>query len=138
MGEPIHVGPVGAGTAAKLVANSTLFGSLSVTAEAIALGDGLGLPREVTFDVLSFTPVAAQAERRRDAVESGDFPLRFALALALKDADLIAEAADGAGVDLRVARAAREWVQEADRRGWGERDYSSVIAHILDSRQPRA
>jgi 3-hydroxyisobutyrate dehydrogenase/2-hydroxy-3-oxopropionate reductase len=138
MGEPLHVGPVGAGTAAKLVANSTLFGSLGVTAEAIALGDGLGLPRDVTFDVLSFTPVAAQAERRRDAVESGDFPLRFALALALKDADLIAEAADGAGVDLRVAGAAREWVQDADRRGWGERDYSSVIAHILESRQPRA
>jgi 3-hydroxyisobutyrate dehydrogenase-like beta-hydroxyacid dehydrogenase len=138
MGRPIHVGPVGAGTAAKLVANSTLFGSLSVTAEAIALGDGLGLPRDVTFEVLSFTPVAAQAERRREAVQNDDYPLRFALALALKDADLIAEAANAAGVDLRVARAAREWVEEAERRGWGERDYSSVIAHILEARQPRA
>jgi 3-hydroxyisobutyrate dehydrogenase/2-hydroxy-3-oxopropionate reductase len=138
MGQPVHVGPVGAGTAAKLVANSTLFGSLSVTAEAIALGDGLGLPRDVTFEVLSFTPVAAQAERRREAVESDDYPVRFALALALKDATLIADAAEAAGVDLRVAPAAREWVEEAERRGWGERDYSAVIAHILEGRQPRA
>jgi 3-hydroxyisobutyrate dehydrogenase/2-hydroxy-3-oxopropionate reductase len=132
MGDPIHVGPVGAGTAAKLVANSTLFGSLSVVAEAIALGDGLGLPREVTFEVLSSTPVAAQTERRRDAVTNDDFPLRFALSLARKDAGLIAEAARAAGVDLRVAEAARTWVEEAVERGWGERDYSALIAHILE------
>jgi 3-hydroxyisobutyrate dehydrogenase/2-hydroxy-3-oxopropionate reductase len=138
MGTPTHVGPVGSGTAAKLVANSTLFGSLSVAAEAIALADGLGLPRDVTFEVLSATPIAAQAERRRESVETGEYPLRFALSLARKDAELIAGAAEEAGVDLRVARAAREWVQDAERRGWGERDYSAVIELILERGQPRA
>ena len=132
MGDPIHVGPLGMGKAAKLVANSTLFGTIGVLAEAIALGDGLGIPRDVTFEVLSSTPVAAQAERRRQAVESGDYPLRFALSLALKDAGLVADAAAGADVDLRVAKGAREWLKDAGANGWGERDYSSLIAYILE------
>ncbi|MBM0255597.1 NAD(P)-binding domain-containing protein [Micromonospora sp. 4G55] len=43
LGSPMHVGPLGAGAAAKLVANSTLFGVLAVLGEALALADGLGL-----------------------------------------------------------------------------------------------
>jgi 3-hydroxyisobutyrate dehydrogenase/2-hydroxy-3-oxopropionate reductase len=131
MGDPIHVGPLRMGKAAKLVANSTLFGTIGVLAEAIALADGLGLPRDTTFEVLSSTPVAAQAERRREAVENADYPLRFALALALKDAGLVADAASDARVDLRVADAAREWLQDAEEDGWGDRDYSELIAYIL-------
>jgi 3-hydroxyisobutyrate dehydrogenase-like beta-hydroxyacid dehydrogenase len=55
--------------------------------ESIALGEGLGLPRDVVFDVLAATPLAQQAERRRGAIESGEYPPRFALSLARKDAD---------------------------------------------------
>lgn len=107
MGDPVHVGSLGMGKAAKLVANSTLFGTLGVVGEAIALADGLGLARDVTFDVLSSTPIAAQAERRRDAIESGEYPVRFALSLALKDAGLVAGAATDAGLTcaLRTLRA---------------------------------
>ena len=65
LGSPVHVGPSGAGAAAKLVANSTLFGVLGVLGEALALAEGLGLSREAAFAVLAATPVAAQAERRR-------------------------------------------------------------------------
>ena len=41
LGIPLHVGPLGAGAAAKLVANSTLFGVLGVLGEAVALARGL-------------------------------------------------------------------------------------------------
>src|SRR5436189_293192 len=77
--------------AAKLVANSTLIGVIGILGEAIALGDALGLSREATFDVLGTTALAEQAERRRPALESGDYAPRFPLRLARKDADLIAE-----------------------------------------------
>ena len=77
LGSVLPVGPLGAGTAAKLVANSTLFGALGVLGEALALADGLGLEREATWEVLAATPLAAQAERRRPAIESGDYPVRF-------------------------------------------------------------
>ncbi len=129
-GSPLHAGPLGAGAAAKLVANSTLFGVLGVLGEALQLGDALGLDAATTFEVLSGTPVAPQAERRRGALESGDFPLRFALALALKDAELVAAAAEDAGADLRLAAAARSWLAEAEAAGLGESDYSRVLEHV--------
>jgi 3-hydroxyisobutyrate dehydrogenase-like beta-hydroxyacid dehydrogenase len=136
LGTVLHVGPAGAGAAAKLIANSTLFGALGVLGEAIALGEAIGLPREVTFEVLSRTPLGAQADRRRQAVTSGDYPLRFALGLALKDCDLVADAAEEAGAQLRLGAAARSWYADAVRAGQQGADYSAIIAHMLDSVRP--
>lgn len=131
LGKPVHVGPLGAGAAAKLVANTTLFGVLGLIGEAVALAQGLGLSREAAFELLSATPLAEQVRRRRPAIESGDYPLRFALSLARKDTDLIGEAAAAAGVDLRLAPAARTWLADAVDAGWGDRDYSAVLAWII-------
>jgi len=128
LGSVIRVGPIGAGTAAKLVANSTLLGILGVLGEALAVAQQLGLPREVTFEVLAATPIAAQAERRRPAIESGEFPPRYALHLALKDANLILEAS---GTELRVIEAVREWLAEANEASWGDKDYSALLAWML-------
>ena len=128
LGTTHHVGPLGSGAAAKLVANSTLFGTIAVLGEALRLADRLGLSREAAFEVLAATPVAAQADRRRPALEANDFPPRFTLALARKDADLVSAAAP----DLRVAQAARSWLAEADQAGWSDRDYSAVLGWLLD------
>jgi 3-hydroxyisobutyrate dehydrogenase/2-hydroxy-3-oxopropionate reductase len=76
------------------------------------------------------TSLAAQAERRRDAIETGDYPHRFTLSLARKDADLVVEAAAAAGVDLRLARAAQSWFAAAEDDGRGDQDYSAVLARI--------
>ena len=133
LGSPIHVGPLGAGASTKLVANATLFGTIALLGEVVALADGLGLDRNVTFDVLAATPLAGPAERRRPSIEDGDYPLRFALSLARKDADLIVEAARAAGVDVRVLEAARTWLADAEDSGAGDRDYSSVLARIVES-----
>jgi 3-hydroxyisobutyrate dehydrogenase-like beta-hydroxyacid dehydrogenase len=136
LGEPLYVGPLGSGAAAKLVANSTLFGVIAVLGEAIALGESLGLSRASLFAVLAATPVAAAAERRRAAVEEGKYPPRFPLSLALKDAELVAEAAAAAGVELRVAEAARRWFAEAAEEGWEDLDYSAVLARISGQSRP--
>lgn len=130
LGEPIHVGGPGAGAAAKLVANSTLFGVLGVLGEALALAEELGLSRETAFDVLAKTPLAAQADRRRRAIESGEYPRRFSLSLARKDAELITEAAAAAGSDLPLADIQRRRFGEAERAGWGQGDYSAVIGWL--------
>jgi 3-hydroxyisobutyrate dehydrogenase/2-hydroxy-3-oxopropionate reductase len=127
LGEVLHVGPVGAGSAAKLIANATLVGLIGILGESLALARGLGLPSATAFDVLATTALAQQAERRRPAVESGEYPSRFALSLARKDADLILET----GFDLRVLGAARTWLAEAEEAGLGEEDYSAVLGHTL-------
>jgi 3-hydroxyisobutyrate dehydrogenase/2-hydroxy-3-oxopropionate reductase len=123
LGTPLYLGPQGSGAAAKLVANSTLIGVIVILGEAIALGDALGLSRDATFEVLGTTGLASQAERRRQAFESGEYPARFPLRLAHKDADLIAEL----GLDLRVVEAARSWLAETEDQ---DRDYSAVLERI--------
>ena len=124
LGNPLYVGPTGSGAAAKLVANSTLFNVIGAIGEALALAEALGLSRDAAFDVLGRTALADQAERRRPALESGEFPPRFPLRLARKDADLLAET----GLDLRLTMAAGSWLAEA---GDGEQDYSAVLERIL-------
>ena len=134
LGSPLHVGPVGSGAAAKLVANTTLVGTIGVLGESLALAEGLGLSREKAFEVLAATPLGAQAERRRESIDSGEYPPRFALYLARKDAELVVSAAREANVDLRLTEAARSWLAEAEEAGLGDRDYSAVLARILGRR----
>jgi 3-hydroxyisobutyrate dehydrogenase-like beta-hydroxyacid dehydrogenase len=131
LGRVLPVGAVGAGTAAKLVANLTLVGVIGVLGESLALARGLGLDDETAFEVLASTPLGAQAQRRRSAFENGEYPPRFQLSLARKDADLILEAARAAGIDLRLAASAQSWLADAERAGRGRDDYSSVLDEIV-------
>jgi 3-hydroxyisobutyrate dehydrogenase-like beta-hydroxyacid dehydrogenase len=131
LGTPHHVGPLGAGAAAKLVVNLTLLGAVALLGEGLALAAALGLSRETAFDVLAVSPLAGQAERRRPAIESGEFPRRFALSLARKDLDLVAEAAAASGLQLRLAEPVRTLLREAEAQGWGDRDYSELLAYVL-------
>jgi 3-hydroxyisobutyrate dehydrogenase/2-hydroxy-3-oxopropionate reductase len=132
LGTLLRVGGVGAGSAAKLVANTTLVGVVGVLGEALAIGDALGLSRTASFAVLGRTALAEQAERRRPAIESGDYPPRFALYLARKDADLIVAAAEQTGLEVRLTKGARDWLAEAEDAGLGGADYSAVLARMLD------
>jgi len=133
LGSPIHVGPLGSGAAAKLVANSTLFATISALGEAIALADALGLSLDAAFEVLARSPLGEQAKRRREAFEAGDYPPRFPLSLAYKDAELVAAAADKAGIELRLTNAARSWLANADSASWGERDYAALLTWIVEN-----
>jgi 3-hydroxyisobutyrate dehydrogenase-like beta-hydroxyacid dehydrogenase len=130
LGTPIHIGPLGSGAAAKLVANASIFGVLGVLAESLALSSGLGLSREAAFRVLATTPLAAQAERRRSSIEADEYPPRFRLELAHKDAELIAEAASTSNLDLRLCADVAQRFADADEAGWGGRDYSAILGWI--------
>src|SRR5215471_1096937 len=134
VGSVLHVGELGTGAAAKLIANAALFATVGTLGEAIALARGLGLSAEAAYQVLAATPLAAQAERRRAAIEAGEYPPRFPLTLAEKDARLIADAAAGAGVELRLTAAAGTWLAEAQQAGLGGRDYTAMLTTILRGR----
>jgi 3-hydroxyisobutyrate dehydrogenase/2-hydroxy-3-oxopropionate reductase len=122
---------------AKLVANNALFGVLGVLGESLALAGALGLPPHAVYDLLALTPLAAQARRRRPAIEADDFPARFALALARKDADLVRDAAAELALDLGITAASRDWLARAEEAGRGRQDYSAVISHIASRRDGR-
>ncbi len=135
LGTPLRVGDLGAGAAAKLVANGTLFTVLGALGEALQLAQALGLSREAAFEILAQTPLAAQAERRRPVIEHDALPTRFRLSLARKDADLIAAAADEASADLRMQQAARSWLTQAEAAGKGGGDYAAVLIEILGAQR---
>jgi 3-hydroxyisobutyrate dehydrogenase-like beta-hydroxyacid dehydrogenase len=135
MGTVKAVGESGMGAAAKLVANAALLSTVVSLGETLALGDRLGLARTDVFDVLSATPLAAQAERRRPAIEAGTFPPRFALALARKDAGLVTDAAARTGLRLLVMDAVRDWLEAAEAAGRGGEDYAAVVMQIIRTGQ---
>jgi HAD superfamily hydrolase (TIGR01450 family) len=131
LGTSLHCGDLGAGAAAKLVANAALFSTLCSLGEALVLAGRLGLSDEAAYRVLAATPLAAQAERRRPAIESGHYPPRFPLRLARKDADLIGQACGDGDGGLRLMNAARTWFAEAQQAGLGNQDYTAVLGTIL-------
>lgn len=130
MGIPFHLGPLGSGASMKLVANSTLGALMTGLGEALALADRLGLDQGDVFDVLVGSPIGVTARGKRTLITSGRYPPNFKLRLAVKDMDLVHDAATGVGLELRVAEAARSWFKDAAARGLGEMDYSAVVARI--------
>jgi len=134
MGTVHHVGGPGAGAAAKLVVNSTLGATITAFGEALALGDALGIDRAALLDVLAESAIGATVKAKRASVESGDYPAAFKLSLALKDLRLVDDAARQSGRELRVAAAAREWMELADQEGAGHLDFSAVITTITERR----
>jgi HAD superfamily hydrolase (TIGR01450 family) len=138
LGTVVAVGPLGSGAAAKLVANAALLGIVALLGETLSLARALGLPDDVVYDVLATTPLARQAGRRRDAIAAGEYPPRFALALARKDAELIDHAARTGGRELRLLEATRSWLTEAEAAGLGGSDYTAMLAHILGERATTA
>jgi 3-hydroxyisobutyrate dehydrogenase-like beta-hydroxyacid dehydrogenase len=128
LGTLLEVGPLGSAAAAKLVANHALLGVLVTLAEALALGERLGLPRDLVFEILGRTPLAEQAARRRPAVEAGSYPPRFPLRLALKDARLINEAA---GNSLPLAKAVEACLRAAEEAGNADLDYTAVLTTAI-------
>jgi 3-hydroxyisobutyrate dehydrogenase-like beta-hydroxyacid dehydrogenase len=130
LGEPRRFGGLGAGAAMKLVVNATLPTLMSALGESLALADGLGLSEDAVLDVLADSAIGVTTRSKRPLIESGEYRPNFKLHLALKDAGLVQEAAEGSGRTAPVARAAQDWLRGADEAGLGELDYSAVIPHI--------
>jgi 3-hydroxyisobutyrate dehydrogenase/2-hydroxy-3-oxopropionate reductase len=132
LGSVLHIGPLGSAAGAKLIVQTTLVGTLALLGEALALAEAFHVPRDLLFDVLAQTPLAAQAQRRRPMLESGDYSASFRLSLARKDMDLVAETAQRAGLYLRLDEAGRSWLLDAEHDGRGDQDYTAIIPTILE------
>lgn len=132
MGRVTHLGPLGAGASMKLVANSVLGALMTGLAEALALADSFGLDQPAVLDLLAESPIGATVRSKRANIESGSYPANFKLALAAKDMRLVEQAAADAGLELRLAPAARSWLEHAEQAGLGDADYSAVVAAVRD------
>ena len=131
LGEIRRTGGAGSGAAMKLVVNLALGAAIVALGEALALGESLGLEPGALLDVLADSPIGPAVRAKRSNVEAGRYPPNFKLGLAAKDLRLVMDTADAAGKDLRLARAARAWLDESAQGGAADLDYSAVVATIL-------
>jgi 3-hydroxyisobutyrate dehydrogenase len=128
--QPYYVGPIGAGSVAKLVHNCSGFAIRAVLAETFCMGVKAGVEplalwkavrqgatgRRRTFDGLMDKFLPGQYE-----------PPSFALRLGHKDVSLATALGREVGVPMRLANLALEELTEALNRGWGDKDSSAFM-----------
>jgi 3-hydroxyisobutyrate dehydrogenase len=125
-----YMGPSGSGVAMKLVVNTLLGLGMQSIAEAVALGSGLGLPRELLLDVLAKTAVVAPAHAGKLATaKRNDYAPQFPIRLMYKDFRLILAAAAQCGLPMPITEAAAV-VTSVEAETGGEEDFSAVIRRM--------
>ena len=99
-------------------------------AEAVALGSGLGLPRELLLDALAKTAVVAPAHvGKLAAAKHNDYTPQFPIRLMRKDFGLVLTAAAQCGLSMPATEAAAE-VNSEEAAAGGEEDFSAVIRRM--------
>jgi 3-hydroxyisobutyrate dehydrogenase len=127
-----YVGPIGAGSVAKLVHNCAGYAIQTALAEVFTMGVKAGVDPLTLFEAVR---QGAQGRRRTfdglvDQFLPGTFdPPAFALKLAHKDVSLATAVGREFGVPMRIANLALEELTEALNRGWAGRD--SRVAMLL-------
>jgi 3-hydroxyisobutyrate dehydrogenase-like beta-hydroxyacid dehydrogenase len=125
-----YTGPSGSGVAMKLVVNTLLGLGMQSIAEAVALGSGLGLPRELLLDALAKTAVVAPAHVGKLATaKRNDYAPQFPIRLMRKDFELVLTAAAQCGLTMPATEAAAE-VNSAEAATSEEEDFSAVIRRM--------
>ncbi|KEF05825.1 MULTISPECIES: NAD(P)-dependent oxidoreductase [Streptomyces] len=124
-----------AGTASrlKLAVNSWVLTVINGTGEALALAQGLGVDPRALLDAVAGGPLDLPYLRMKsELILSGDYPASFTVSAARKDARLIAEAAERAGVRMDLATAAAERFRRAEEQGHGDEDGAAAYFASFD------
>ncbi|MCP9833584.1 MULTISPECIES: NAD(P)-dependent oxidoreductase [unclassified Cyanobium] len=127
-----HLGPVGAGQEAKAVNQVLVAGCYAAVAEALALGQRLGLPMEEVRQALVDGAAGSWAlEHRGGLMLRGEFPLGFRVRLHRKDLAIALESAAAAGLELPVARQVAAMEDDLIAAGHGDEDVSALARWFL-------
>jgi 3-hydroxyisobutyrate dehydrogenase len=127
-----YVGPIGAGSVAKLVHNCAGYAMQAALAEVFALGVKGGVEPLALWEAVRTGAVGRRRsfDSLADQFLPGKYdPAAFALRLAHKDVALATQLGRELGVPMRVANLAHAEMTEALNRGWENRD--SRVAMLL-------
>jgi 3-hydroxyisobutyrate dehydrogenase-like beta-hydroxyacid dehydrogenase len=122
-----HLGPPGAGQAAKAVNQVLIAGTYATLGEALVLGQREGLPMDAL--VAALAAGAAQSwvlENRSRNVIADEYPLGFRVELHLKDLRIALEEAERLGVRLDVTRLIADQEAQLVAAGRGDEDVSNL------------
>ena len=123
-------GGPGMGVRMKAINNLMSTALNSLTAEVLTLAEAYGLDIQKTIDVMGGTPASKGhlVTTYPNKVLKNDIEADFMLDLAKKDLDLALAMAEHAQVPLSTARAAASVYEEAQRRGYGSKDWTALYA----------
>ncbi len=121
----VWLGEAGRGSQMKLVVNAYLSILIEGVAETMALADRLGIGHQQLAEVIEGGPLDAPlADAKFHKMDRGDFAAEFPLEWALKDVDLVINAAGGDTPPL-LAALSRQW-HAAVEAGHGREDISAA------------
>ena len=132
--QAMYIGPIGAGSVAKLVHNCAGYAIQAALAEVFTLGVKGGVEPLALWQAVRQGALGRRRtfDRLADQFLPGSYePPQFALRLAHKDMTLATELGRELGVPMRVANLALAEMTEAMNRGWSERD--SRVSMVLQN-----
>ena len=130
----VHAGGHGTGNFRENGDQSFVRHGMAAFAEAMALGEGLGLSPKMLFDSLLGTPaVAPFLAAKREKIESGNYEAEFPLRWMQKDMHLASVSAYESGVAMPLTNAVKELYRLAMREGHATRDFSAIYDYLTSS-----
>jgi len=133
----VHLGPVGSGARMKLINNFLCGVQAAALGEAVAMIERGGLDLDAALDVLkNGAPGSPLVKALAARMEERTYDVNFALHLMQKDLRYASADALSNGVALHTAAAALERFDEANQRGWGDRDFSAVAEAARGNDRP--
>jgi 2-hydroxy-3-oxopropionate reductase len=123
-----HIGPVGAGQAAKVANQVIVAGTIQAVAEGLALAEASGIDAAIVREALAggFASSRVLDLHGRRMVERA-FDPGFRLRLHRKDLGLALQAAEHHGAALPGTRVVAAQMDDALARGWHELDHSALF-----------
>jgi 3-hydroxyisobutyrate dehydrogenase/glyoxylate/succinic semialdehyde reductase len=130
-----HVGGHAAGTSIKMVVNKMLAEAMLSFAEALTLGESLGISRDVLLGMVPNSAIAAPfLKSKAEKIAAADFEADFPLQWMQKDLQLATVTGYEQGVSLPLANVAKEIYGLARQNGLGDDDFSAIYRFISETK----
>ena len=122
-----HLGPTGAGQAAKAVNQIIISGTYASVGEGLAYAEQAGLPMEELVEALSGGAAGSWILSSRSAKYlSHEYTAGFRTVLHRKDLGIAISEGEAVGLELRLTRLVAEWQDALIAAGYGEEDSSAL------------
>ena len=127
----VHLGSHGMGTSMKMVVNLMLAEAMVAFAEAMTLGESLGIPRETLLNTILGSAIAAPfLSSKKTKIEQNEYEPDFPLQWIHKDLQLAATTAYEQEVPLPLGNTTKEVYALAKQSGLGKSDFSAIYRFI--------
>lgn len=124
----LPMGMVGQAAGIKLAMNLLIAGLHQSMAESFTLATRVGIPPETWFGALDLNiSKAPLADLKKPKYLQADWSPQFSVKHMHKDLRLALALAESLGVTLANTETVEKGYAEAQRRGWGDRDFSTLL-----------